>query len=70
LPATVRIDIQVGKKGRAILVADGQRSKLIKVGQVIKFEKADYYVKLIKPIHTTYFHTLREKMKWGGREDA
>lgn len=70
LPAQSLVEIKVGKKGKAILVADGQRSKFIKKGQVIKFKKSRYCVKLIKPLHTTFFNTLREKMKWGGREDA
>ncbi|UCG91752.1 MAG: NAD(+)/NADH kinase [candidate division WOR-3 bacterium] len=70
LPAESKIEIEVGKKGKAVLVADGQRSTLIKTGHVIKFERAHYYVKLIKPLHVTFFHTLREKMKWGGREHA
>ena len=70
LPADTKVEIQVGQKGKALLVADGQRSKLIKTGHVIKFDKANYYVKLIKPLRTTFFTTLREKMKWGGREDA
>ncbi len=70
LPSNSVVEITVGKKGKAALVADGQRSKQVKNGQIIKFRKARYYVKLIKPRHTTFFHTLREKMKWGGREDA
>lgn len=70
LPAESRIELQVGKKGKAVLVADGQRSKLIKRDHVIKCERAHYYVKLIKPLRTTFFRTLREKMKWGGREHA
>ena len=70
LPANTKVEIQVGRKGKALLVADGQRSKIIKSGQVIRFERADYYVKLMKPLHATFFTTLREKMKWGGREDA
>lgn len=70
LPSGTKIEIQVGRKGKAVLAADGQRSKLIKTGHVIRFRKANYYVKLIKPLHTTFFHTLREKMQWGGREDA
>ncbi len=70
LPASNRIEIQIGKKGNAVLVADGQRCKLMRKSHSIFFEKADYYVKLIKPLHTTFFSTLREKMQWGGREDA
>jgi len=70
LPSESVVEISVGAKGRALLVADGQRSRLIRKGHRIKFTKAKYYVKLIKPLHTTFFHTLREKMQWGGREDA
>jgi NAD+ kinase len=70
LPANTIIEIEVGKKGKGVLVADGQRSKSVATGHIIKFKKAPYYVKLIKPLRTTFFHTLREKMQWGGREDA
>ncbi len=70
LPAQSVVAIKVGTKGKALLVADGQRSRLIRKEHVITFAKARYYVKLIKPLHTTFFHTLREKMQWGGREDA
>jgi NAD+ kinase len=70
LPPTSKIEIQIGKKGSAVLVADGQRCKLIRKKHAITFSKADYHVKLIKPLHTTFFTTLREKMQWGGREDA
>jgi len=70
LPADSTVEITVGKKGKAVLVADGQRSKSVKNGQTIKFKKAKFHVTLIKPHHTTFFKTLREKMKWGGREDA
>jgi NAD+ kinase len=70
LPASTRIDIQIGKKGSAVLVADGQRCQLMRRSHSILFQKADYHVKLIKPLHTTFFTTLREKMQWGGREDA
>jgi len=70
LPPDSQVEIKIGKKGSAALVADGQRTKLLRKLQSIKFRKARYHVKLIKPLHTTFFSTLREKMKWGGREDA
>lgn len=70
LPPDSLVEIKVGKKGSAALVADGQHTKNIKKMQTIKFRKAKYQVKLIKPLHTTFFRTLREKMKWGGREIA
>lgn len=70
LPAESIIEIEIGKKGKAILVADGQRSKNLKSGSNIKFKKAQIYVKLIKPLHATFFSTLKEKLKLGGREHA
>jgi|UniRef100_A0A7C4XAS2 NAD+ kinase len=70
LPPESIIEIQVGKKGSAILVADGQRSYILKPEQVIRFKKTDFYVKLIKPIKSSFFKTLKEKLKWGGRENA
>lgn len=70
LPADSTIEIQIGKKGKASLVADGQLSQAIKNKQKVVFKRSRYSVKLIKPLQTTFFNTLREKMKWGGREDA
>lgn len=70
LPSESVVEIKVGVKGRALLVADGQRSRLIRKGHTIRFTRAKYSVRLIKPLHTTFFRTLREKMQWGGREDA
>ncbi|MGB9720719.1 MAG: NAD(+)/NADH kinase [bacterium] len=70
LPAESIIEIQVGRKGSAILVADGQRSKTLKAGENIVFRKAPFCVKLIKPFNATFFKTLKEKLKLGGREHA
>lgn len=70
LPSDSIIEIEIGRKGEAVLVADGQRSRVLKTGENIKFYKAKFYVKLIKPLSSTFFRTLREKMKWGGRENA
>ncbi|OGC39155.1 hypothetical protein A2Y85_03435 [candidate division WOR-3 bacterium RBG_13_43_14] len=70
LPARSKIVITVGRKGKALIVADGQRSKLIQSGIRIQLKKASYSVRLIKPRRTAFFATLREKLQWGGREDA
>jgi len=70
LPANGSVEIEVGKKGKAVMVADGQRNQSVKSGYIVRFSKGEYYVKLLKPPGLTFFGTLREKMKWGGREDA
>lgn len=70
LPADSIIKMSIGKKGKAILVADGQHSKTIPNGKTVVFKRARHKVRLVKRHQTTFFKTLREKMKWGGREDA
>jgi len=70
LPADSVIKMTVGTKGSAVLVADGQHSHIIQKGKPIIFKRARYQVKLVKPLSITFFTTLREKMKWGGREDV
>ncbi len=70
LPADSIVEIHVGEKGKAQLVADGQLNKAVRTNQKVVFKKATYHVKLIKSVHTSFFSTLREKMKWGGREHA
>jgi NAD+ kinase len=70
LPASSIIRMNVGQKGKAILVADGQHSKMLPNGRTVVFKRARYKVSLVKPRQTTFFKTLREKMKWGGCEDA
>ncbi|MEO0189538.1 MAG: NAD(+)/NADH kinase, partial [candidate division WOR-3 bacterium] len=62
LPPDSLIEIQVGRKGKAVLVADGQRSKVLRANERIKFYKASIYVKLIKPLNSTFFNTLKEKL--------
>jgi NAD+ kinase len=70
LPAHSVVEITVGKKGKAALVADGQYNTHIKNNDTIRFKKSRRHITLIKSLHTTFFSTLREKMQWGGREDA
>lgn len=70
LPADCRILITAGKKGKALIVADGQRSKALRSGTQIRLKKARYSIRLIRTRRTAFFSTLREKLQWGGREDA
>jgi NAD+ kinase len=70
LPSDSTIKITIGEKGKAMLVADGQHSKNLINGQEIILNKSRYKTKLLKPMHITFFNTLRGKMQWGGRENA
>jgi NAD+ kinase len=70
LPADCIIKMAVGRKGKATLVVDGQYSQVLRYNQPIVFKRSRYQTNLVKPRAVTFFKTLREKMKWGGREDA
>jgi NAD+ kinase len=70
LPSDSIIKMTVGRKGKAILVADGQHSQILHHNRPIVFKRSRHRVLLVKPRAVTFIKTLREKMKWGGREDA
>lgn len=70
LPAESIIKMTIGKKGSAVLVGDGQHSRVLRKSTPVVFRRARYRVHLLKPHAITFFTTLREKMKWGGQNDA
>ena len=70
LPSDSTIKITVGGKGKAILVADGQYSHILQKDKPVVFKRSRHQVYLVKPRTISFIKTLREKMKWGGREDA
>ena len=46
------------------LVADGQIEKILKNGDEIIFNLAEFKVKLIKPMKSSYYDVLRAKLLW------
>lgn len=57
----VKIDSPTGE---AKLVADGQIEKILKNGDEVEFTTANYKIKLIKPLKSTYYDVLRAKLLW------
>jgi NAD+ kinase len=58
------IKIKIHKEGRARISADGQASLNIHFPTEIIISKADYKIKVIKKLNSTYFKTLKHKLFW------
>ena len=56
------IKIKIHKEGRARISADGQAIQNIQFPTEIIISKADYKIKVIKKLHSTYFKTLKHKL--------
>ncbi len=59
----VKVQIE-SPTGEAKLVADGQIEKILKNGDEVEFTTANYKIKLIKPLKSTYYDVLRAKLLW------
>lgn len=65
VPDNGEIKIKVYKESKARITADGQKAVKINTPSEIILEKADYTIKVIKKLDTTYFNTLKKKLFWG-----
>jgi NAD+ kinase len=50
--------------GEAILVADGQIKRVLKNKDIVQINKSKEFIKLIKPIESSYYDLLRQKLLW------
>jgi NAD+ kinase len=51
--------------GEAILVADGQVKRILNNAETVIIKKSEARIKLIKPLESSYYDLLREKLLWG-----
>lgn len=65
IPNNVDVKFKVAQNsGDVNLVADGRQQLSLKENDVIVIKKADYSVKLIKPLASSYYDVLKEKLHW------
>jgi NAD+ kinase len=50
----------------ATVVADGQEMRQITKGDRVSVHRAEHKLMLVRPLTTTFYKILREKLKWGG----
>jgi NAD+ kinase len=67
-----RIGIELGPKNAhdALLTTDGRCRGRVKPGELILISRAEFKTRLITPRRKSYYEILRNKMKWGGREEV
>ncbi|WP_300726874.1 NAD kinase [uncultured Bacteroides sp.] len=59
------ITLDVESRSHNFLVAVDGRSETCREGTRLTIRRADYFVRIVKRCHHTFFNTLREKMMWG-----
>ena len=59
------ITLDVESRSHNFLIAVDGRSETCREGTRLTIKRADYYVRIVKRCHHSFFNTLREKMKWG-----
>jgi NAD+ kinase len=68
VPDTSEIHVEMGKESEksVILTFDGQVGFDLYYGDQVVISKSGENIKLLKPLHHSYFKVLRTKLKWGG----
>lgn len=65
IPDSTEITLKViSHTGYANFVADGQVERTLKNNESLLFRKSHEKIKLIKPLETSYFDLLRQKLLW------
>mgnify|MGYP000911671901 CR=1 FL=1 len=59
------IDLEVQSRSNSFLVSMDGRSKVLEQSTKLRLRKADYVIKVLKPLNHTFFDTLRNKLLWG-----
>ena len=59
------ITLDVESRSHNFLVAVDGRSETCREGICLTVRRADYFVRIVKRCHHSFFNTLREKMMWG-----
>jgi NAD+ kinase len=65
IPDDGKIKIKVINTGKIRVSSDGQQLHIHESPTEIHLSKADYTIKAIKKLETTYFDTLKKKLFWG-----
>lgn len=68
IPDTSKITVTLKSRNKDVfLTLDGQVGFTLRYQDVVRLKKADYPIRLIRPLERNYFEVLRTKLKWGER---
>ncbi|MGC3978310.1 MAG: NAD kinase [Paludibacteraceae bacterium] len=65
VPDSWVIELKIHSRTNNYLVSLDGRSKVLNQNTRLRIKKADYEIQLVKPLHLTFFNTLRNKLMWG-----
>jgi NAD+ kinase len=65
IPDTSLITLKVHSRSGKFLVTADNRTRIMETDQVFEVGKSDHYLKMLKLPSTSFYATLREKLKWG-----
>jgi len=59
------IELEVLSRSNSYLISLDGRSKVMDQSTKLRIRKAEYDIKVLKPLNHTFFETLRNKLLWG-----
>ncbi len=67
LPATVRLEIVLRSSSEMFVTLDGQKGRLLQMGEVVRIERAKTRTVLLRDPALDHFRVIRGKLRWGER---
>ena len=65
IPDSWFIDLEIDSRSKSFLISLDGRSQVMNQTTTLHISKADYTVKVVKPLHHSFFNTLKNKLMWG-----
>ncbi len=65
IPDSWHIDLEIDSRSKSFLISLDGRSQVMPQTTKLHIAKANYTIKVIKPLHHSFFKTLKNKLMWG-----
>ena len=65
IPDSWYIDLEIDSRSKSFLISLDGRSQVMPQTTKLHIAKANYTIKVIKPLHHSFFKTLKNKLMWG-----
>ena len=65
IPDSWYIDLEIDSRSKSYLISLDGRSQVMSQTTKLHITKADYTIKVVKPLHHSFFNTLKNKLMWG-----
>ncbi len=59
------VTLEVESRSHNFLIAIDGRSETFREGTRLTIRRGEYFIRIVKRCHHSFFNTLREKMMWG-----